>query len=528
MIKNKIKNKTTHFQKVSLFHQNKRSHFQECQKCKRKLNSQSFIRAFSTAIIFAAYSCQSSFLNPLIVYAQTTAYQNAPSGQKPIMDAAHNGVPIVDIAPPNSSGVSHNQFGDFNVNSEGMILNNSGNDIETKLAGWIAANPQLGNLPANIILNEIMSSNPSHLNGALEIAGQNAELIIANPNGITCNGCGFINTSRASLIVGRPEFNQNGMIEAFQTANGLLTIGEKGLNALNIARLDLIARSMEVNGEVWANQLNTVLGSNRVHYQSLQSSPIYGKGNTPHFALDIKAMGGMFARQVYIVATEKGLGVNSEGQLAALNGNLTLAVNGDLKIREAFAKHNMNITSHGNTTLLGKLSSEGNTNIFIDKSFYQNGHVDSKGLLKIQALNLHNNGTIFQSGKEKIEIKSKELFHNTGNIYSAGKLDIKADHIKDEGGRIKSEGGILFDSKTTNLVNSVLESKNNIHLNSVELNNKSTGISSEKDINIYTNGKFTHYLSYILAGQNVGIQSQSVENKSGIISAINNVNMISK
>nr|WP_244421572.1 filamentous hemagglutinin N-terminal domain-containing protein [Mesorhizobium alhagi] len=43
------------------------------------------------------------------------------------------------------------------------------------------------------------------LNGMLEAYGRAANVSVANPNGICCDGCGFINRSRATLSTGRPE-----------------------------------------------------------------------------------------------------------------------------------------------------------------------------------------------------------------------------------------------------------------------------------------------------------------------------------
>src|ERR1700739_974304 len=55
---------------------------------------------------------------------------------KPALDRAGNGVPIINIATPNGSGLSHNQFHDYNVGAQGLILNNgSGQTSNQQLAG---------------------------------------------------------------------------------------------------------------------------------------------------------------------------------------------------------------------------------------------------------------------------------------------------------------------------------------------------------------------------------------------------------
>ena len=56
-------------------------------------------------------------------------------------------MPIVNIATPNSGGLSHNKFKDYNVNKSGLILNNAtGNHhgiVRTDIGGLVVDNPNL-------------------------------------------------------------------------------------------------------------------------------------------------------------------------------------------------------------------------------------------------------------------------------------------------------------------------------------------------------------------------------------------------
>jgi len=245
-----------------------------------------------------------------------TLTPDGPSGQRPIIDAAANGVPLVHIAPPNASGVSRNGYKDFNVGSNGLILNNSATPVQTQLGGWTAGNPQLGYVPARLIVNEVLGTNASVLKGTIEVAGRKADVVISNPNGLLCDGCGFINTSRTTLSTGTPQYGANGSLSGFSVAQGQINVEAAGLNAANIEQLDLIARGLVIEGEVWAQNLNVLAGTNQVLYASLAATPASaGAGGAPLFAIDLKDLGGMYANQVYLIATEKGLGVNSTGRV---------------------------------------------------------------------------------------------------------------------------------------------------------------------------------------------------------------------
>jgi filamentous hemagglutinin len=187
----------------------------------------------------------------LPLYAQVVPVAN-PGGQQPGQQAAANGVPVVDIVAPNARGVSHNRYSRFDVGSNGLILNNSASISKTELGGYVAGNDNLKNSgAATLILNEVTSS-ASRQQGYTEIAGARAQLVIANPNGISCDGCGFLNASLVTLATGTPQLGSDGALNGFSITGGALSIGSNGLDAYNVDRLDLLLRQLSVGGSVWA------------------------------------------------------------------------------------------------------------------------------------------------------------------------------------------------------------------------------------------------------------------------------------
>ena len=266
------------------------------------------------------------------VLAQTlpiSVDRNAP-GQRPVVGVT-NGVPVVNIAPPSAGGVSNNKFTDFNVGRSGVVLNNSGGASQTQLAGQIAGNPMLGNQRATTILNQVTAPNPSQLAGALEVAGNRANVIVANPAGITCNGCGFLNADRATLTTGKPAVGPDGSI-GLDVASGKIRVEGDGLLGGNVGQVDLMARTLEINAGIWAQRLNVTAGASRVDYGSGAVSAREGEGAAPAVALDTAALGGMYANSIRLIGTEAGVGVNVGGNLVALTGDLEVSAAGDLRL----------------------------------------------------------------------------------------------------------------------------------------------------------------------------------------------------
>ncbi|MEM7861526.1 filamentous hemagglutinin N-terminal domain-containing protein [Morganella morganii] len=112
----------------------------------------------------------------------------------------------IEISKPHKNGLSYNKYRKFNVPETGVVLNNGIKDSESYLAGKIEGNINFQGSSASLIINEVINWYPSDLSGAMEVSGNPASVIIANPNGITCDGCNFIKVPDITLATGKINF----------------------------------------------------------------------------------------------------------------------------------------------------------------------------------------------------------------------------------------------------------------------------------------------------------------------------------
>ncbi|PTM37739.1 Contact-dependent inhibition of growth factor CdiA [Enterobacter cloacae] len=376
--------------------------------------------------------------------APAVAAALTPTGQTTV-DRAGNGVPVVNIATPNGAGISHNQFGEYNVGKEGLILNNGTDRLtQTQLGGLIQNNPNLqAGREAKGIINEVTGANRSQLQGYTEVAGKAANVMVANPYGITCNGCGFINTPNVTLTTGKPQFDASGNLQALEVTKGAITVEGQGLDASKSDALTLIARATEVNAAIHANDLTVTAGANRVGADG-SVKPIAGEGAAPVVAVDTGALGGMYANRIRLVSSETGVGVNL-GNLNARQGDIQLDAGGKLTVTNSLASGSIAANGAG-VTLNGSHQAGGALNVTSSQDVeLNNSTLASQGDMRLSAAGKvqTTGGGTNSAGALSVSSGQGMTLSNTSLVSrSAATLDSK-DTLTVNGGGVSAQGGAL-------------------------------------------------------------------------------------
>ena len=373
-------------------------------------------------------------MDPLVVplaYAENPIEvdRNAPQHRQAQVGQAANGITLVNIAGPTAGGVSRNDYTNFNVPQNGVILNNSYQMANTSLAGYVPGNANMMRGSASVIVNEVTSHNPTNMNGFIEVAGRKASVVVANPNGITVDGGGFINTDRAVLTTGKPEYDPNGNLNTYRVEQGSIAINGKGLNAKESNSLQILTEAAQVNAGVWANAVETRTGKNIIDAKSLESKAL---GSSNQIGLDVSAIGGMYANSITMKGTNDGLGVNVKGTLSSVHAT-NISADGMIQVDGG-------ITSNGQTSISGHAISVG-----------QDGVVQGDNGLSIESQSsMTNHGLVNSNGTTDIHAKSVDNAEN-GRIYG-NTVSIKADTVSNHTdatieARYKSAADVLTQAK---------------------------------------------------------------------------------
>ncbi|MBV5651202.1 filamentous hemagglutinin N-terminal domain-containing protein, partial [Pseudomonas aeruginosa] len=414
------------------------------------------------------------FLNPIVAAAAGLALDKAAGGNTGLSQAG-NGVPVVNIATPNGAGLSNNHFRDYNVGANGLILNNAtGKTQGTQLGGIILGNPNLKGQAAQVILNQVTGGNRSTLAGYTEVAGQSARVIVANPHGITCQGCGFINTPRATLTTGKPIMDGQ-RLERFQVDGGDIVVEGAELNVGNLEQFDLITRSAKLNAKLYAKNLNIVTGRNDVQADSLQATPRAADGSEkPQLAIDSSALGGMYAGAIRLVGTEQGVGVRLAGDMAASGGDIRIDASGKLSLAQASSQGDLKIAAQA-VELNGKTYAGGSAEIRSaeelvnrqslaarERIVLEAAHIDNAGVieagvepderrnargdLELRSGTLRNAGSLVAS--RALEAKASQALDNQGGSLKGATVRVDGGHLDNRGGKLLAEGELRVEASS--------------------------------------------------------------------------------
>ncbi|TKI04145.1 hemagglutinin repeat-containing protein [Martelella alba] len=365
----------------------------------------------------------------------------APGDHQPAITHTANGIAQIDIQAHNEHGLSHNTYRQFDVEPAGVILNNSVQAASTQLAGYVDGNPWLaGSGEASMILNEVNSPHASHLDGWIEVAGRGAEVIIANPAGISCDGCGFINAHNATLAAGQA-LVQDGRLSGFDVERGEIIFA--GAANLNSDHATLIARAVRVNADVHARRLTIVTGRNITdrHGAILEKKP--DDGASPEYALDVAALGGMYAHKIHMKGNEHGLGVRNAGRIGAMAGELTLTAEGRLEnLGDMLSLAKMELTVDGEMRNTGRMASHDNMHLTVKGEhgrLLNDGHVAAKGDILAAAAGVRSGGqSRWQAG-----LDGRRRGVRSSALRMAAHGDIRLQGENDAGGEISLSGATL-------------------------------------------------------------------------------------
>lgn len=434
----------------------------------------------------------------------------APGNRYPLVQETANGIPLVNISAPTAGGVSRNDYERFNIPTKGAILNNSYTLSKTELAGYVQGNANMAQGPAKIIVNQVTSGNPTTMNGFLEVAGHKADVIIANPNGITVNGGGFINTARAILTTGKPEYDNKERLKDFRIDNdATILITGNGLNGKKADTLELYTRAAEIKAAIFGNTVHVTTGANVIDANTGKVTAIEGKGKKPEIAIDVKDLGGMYAGRIFLIGNEKGLPIDIKGAIESQHmvldnqGNLYHA--GTTHSTEDMTIHAKDIQNTGTMAASGNMTLRADGQVVNDKT------IGSVGNMAITANQVTNHKTIASEKDLSITTTSEEenaLDNSNSEILANGNVTIQASHTDNMNGNIASGSTLSIQGKT--------------------LNNSQGKLTAYGRNTISVSDKLENEQGLIAANENISISSDQIHNAQGTITAGQNETITTK
>lgn len=449
-----------------------------------------------------AFSC----LTP--AKAAIVADNHAPGGQQPQIANSANGTPQVNIQTPSGAGVSRNVYSQFDVDGRGVVLNNSHANTSTQLAGMVAGNPNLAKGEARVILNEVNTRDPSRLNGYIEVAGQKAQVVIANPAGISCDGCGFINANRATLTTGQVQYG-NGQISGYDVNRGEIIVQGGGLDASSVDSTDLLARAVKINAGVWAQELKVTAGRNQIDAAHSRTTAKSADGSAlPAVAIDVSALGGMYAHKIRLVGTERGVGVHNAGNIGAAAGDVAISADGSLSNSGVIqSAQNLQLSVKGDLHNQGQLYAGKDSVVTASATLTNDGMIAAQGDTRIaaNALRSAQNSTLAAG------------LNSDGSTASSGALTLNSQSSLALNGRNMAAGTLTAQGRTVDLDNSRTSgARIVVSAATGDITTQDAVVAASEKLQLAASGKLNNHSGLLTASQ-LELKAMALDNQQGVI-----------
>ncbi|MCA8476585.1 MULTISPECIES: filamentous hemagglutinin N-terminal domain-containing protein [Burkholderia] len=446
-------------------------------------------------------------------------------GTATTVSIAPNGRQFVNLAPA-VAGVSSNTYSSFNVTTAGATLNNTG-------------------INARTIVNQVTSTNRSLIEGEIAVAGPRANVVLANPNGITVNGGSFVNTGHVALSTGTVSFNDlqiaPGVIQrnvVLDTSTGTIVVGPGGLAGALIG-LDLIAKNIVVDGPIDNTfssatagvrllagrsrvELNTGLSPSDNANDWLSRSATTDPDTASSYAIDITAAGSLTSGRVQLIVTDRGPGVRSAGAMSASLGDFTLTSNGNVEMSHAKidVARDLDVSSQGGLTLTDTevKANGGHVNVSTADAIALTGSsVMASGSVKLNGAGITLNpdeamtGATVASSQSGVVLKSAADIVNVGSLVQ-GQTAIASDADSAGAVTLSAAGRILNQSLPQTRLGILFGVQGDVSLTAgADIVNENARILSNRSISIDAGGDLQNIVDHSTGVQNgavVGFSEQ--------------------
>ncbi|KWK82257.1 filamentous hemagglutinin N-terminal domain-containing protein [Burkholderia ubonensis] len=429
---------------------------------------------------------------------------------------APDGRQLVNLAPA-VAGVSSNTYSSFNVTAAGATLNNTG-------------------INARTIVNQVTSTNPSLIQGEIAVAGPRANVVLANPNGITVNGGSFVNTGHVALSTGNVSFNDvqiaPGVIQrnvVLDTATGTIVVGPGGLESALIG-LDLIAKTIRIDGPVHNTytsptagvrllagrsqvKLDTGLSPTDDKHDWLTRSATMNPDTASSYVIDITAAGSLTSGRVQLIVTDRGPGVRSAGPLNASLGDFLLTSNGNVELSNTKidVAQDFSMTAQGGIALTDtqvKVNA-GKANLATDGALtFAGSSLLASGSVKLSGAGIALNpddamaGSTVASSQSGVVLKSTADIVNVGSLVQ-GQAAIDADADSAGAVTLNAAGRILNQSLPQSRLGILFGVQGDVSLTAGgDVVNRNARILSNRNVSVVAGGDLNNVVDHDSGVQN--------------------------